>query len=60
MQNKKKEEQEKDGRFTCRVSSTLVEEFAQATKQQDETASQAVRKFMRQYIKQAQKLAQTV
>jgi len=36
----------------------LLEEFKQATKAQDETASQAFRKFVRQYVKQAAKQAQ--
>lgn len=44
--------------MNLRIPRPLLEEFKQATKAQDETASQAVRKFIRQYIKQAHKLAQ--
>lgn len=54
-----KKENESEKLFTTRIPASLLEEFKQATKAQDETASQAVRKFIRQYIKQAQKLAQT-
>lgn len=44
--------------MNLRISRPLLEEFKQAAKSQDETASQAVRKFIRQYVKQAHKLAQ--
>lgn len=54
-----KEENLKEKLFTARIPSALLEEFKQATKAQDETASQAFRKFAREYIKQAQKLART-
>jgi len=43
--------------FTARVPADLLEEFKQATKVKDETASQAFRQFIRQYVKQAQKLS---
>lgn len=44
--------------MNLRIPRPLLEEFKQAAKSQDETASQAVRKFIRQYVKQAHKLAQ--
>jgi len=40
--------------MNLRIPRPLLEEFKQATKSKDETASQAVRKFIRQYVKQAQ------
>ena len=49
-----KKQTEQERHFTARVPASLLEEFAQATKAKDETASQAVRKFMRNYIKQVQ------
>ena len=45
--------------MNLRIPRPLLEEFKQAAKSQDETASQAVRRFIRQYVKQANKLAQT-
>ena len=53
-----KQETESEKLFTARIPASLLEEFKQAAKAQDETASQAVRKFIRQYVKQANKLAQ--
>lgn len=44
--------------MNLRIPRPLLEEFKQAAKAQDETASQAVRKFIRQYVKQANKLQQ--
>lgn len=44
--------------MNLRIPRPLLEEFKQAARSQDETASQAVRKFIRQYVKQANKLAQ--
>lgn len=44
--------------MNLRIPRPLLEEFKQAARNQDETASQAVRKFIRQYVKQANKLAQ--
>lgn len=49
-----------DALMNLRIPRPLLEEFKQATKAQDETASQAIRKFIRHYIKQASKLAPTV
>ena len=37
--------------MNLRIPKNLLEEFKQATKEQDETASQAIRKFIRQYVK---------
>lgn len=51
-----KKQTEQERHFTARVPASLLEEFAQATKAKDETASQAVRKFMRNYIKQVQQV----
>lgn len=51
-----KKQAEQERHFTARVPASLLEEFAQATKAKDETASQAVRKFMRNYIKQVQQV----
>lgn len=48
-------QEEKEKLFTARVPADLLEEFKQATKTKDETASQAFRHFIRAYIKQAQK-----
>lgn len=49
-----KNEQEKI--VTARLPADLYEEFKQATKAKDETASQVLRGFIRQYVKQASKL----
>lgn len=49
-----KKQTEQERHFTARVPASLLEEFSQATKAKDETASQAVRKFMKNYIKQVQ------
>lgn len=51
-----KKQVEQERHFTARVPASLLEEFAEATKAKDETASQAVRKFMRNYIKQVQQV----
>lgn len=50
----KKQKDDTERQFKARVPASLLEEFAEATKAKDETASQAVRKFMRNYIKQVQ------
>ena len=49
-----KNEQEKI--VTARLPADLYEEFKQATKAKDETASQVLRGFIRQYVKQTSKL----
>lgn len=53
---KMKKQTEQERHFTARVPASLLDEFAEAAKSKDETASQAVRKFMRNYIKQAQQV----
>ena len=57
--SKKKEQPEQERHFTARVPSSLLDEFAEAAKAKDETPSQAVRKFMRNYVQQSrQQVAQ--
>lgn len=51
-----KKQTEQERHFTARVPTSLLDEFVEAAKSKDETASQAVRKFMRNYIKQAQQV----
>ena len=41
----------KDRMFTCKVESNLLEAFQRVCTSQDITASQAVRAFMRDYVK---------
>lgn len=50
---KKKDQENQEKLFTARVPAELLDDFKKAAKNQDETASQAFRKFMKQYVKQA-------
>lgn len=49
-----KKQAEQERHFTARVPAILLDEFVEATRSKDETASQAVRRFMKNYIKQNQ------
>lgn len=51
-------QQDKEKLFTARVPTKLYEDFKEATRLKDETASEAFRQFIRQYVKQANKTAQ--
>ena len=52
----KEQKNEQEKIVTARVPVELYEEFKQITKAKDETASQVLRGFIRQYVKQASKL----
>lgn len=52
----KEQKNEQEKIVTARVPVDLYEEFKQITKAKDETASQVLRGFIRQYVKQASKL----
>ena len=52
----KEQKNEQEKIVTARVPVDLYEEFKQITKAKDETASQVLRSFIRQYVKQASKL----
>ena len=41
--------------MNLRIPRPLLDEFKQATRAKDETASQAVRRFIRHYVKQSSK-----
>lgn len=41
--------------INVRIPRPLLDEFKQATRAKDETASQAVRRFIRHYVKQTNK-----
>lgn len=43
--------QNKDKMFTAKVDAELLEAFKRSCKNQDTTASQAVRSFMRDYVR---------
>ena len=49
----KEQKNEPEKIVTARIPAELFEEFKQITKAKDETASQVLRGFIRQYVKQA-------
>lgn len=52
----KEQKNDQEKIITTRLPADLYEEFKQITKAKDETASQVLRGFIRQYVKQASKL----
>jgi len=54
MPNKKHIEENDETLMNLRISRRLLDEFKEVAKSKDETASQAVRKFIRQYVKRSQ------
>jgi len=50
----KEQKKSDEALMNLRIPRPLLDEFKQAAKAKDETASQAVRKFIRQYVKQSQ------
>lgn len=54
----KEQKNDQEKLVSARVPADLYEEFKQATKAQDETASQVLRSFIRKYVKQAHKAQQ--
>ena len=51
----KEQKNDQEKIITTRLPADLYEEFKQITKAKDETASQVLRGFIRQYVKQSSK-----